>query len=87
MTAALPDVVDRLADVALPALRRASPVDTGKLSRSWALTSEGFSSSAPYMPFVMATQAARVVEDSIADVIPAFEADTVALVERATESL
>ena len=44
-------------------------------------------SSAPYMPFVMERQAARVVDGSIADVLPAFEVDTVTLVERATDKL
>lgn len=87
MSGTLPDLPRRLAATALPRLRRASPVDSGRLADSWSLTSEGFVSEVPYMPFVMERQAARVVEGSIADVLPTFESDTVALVERATESL
>ncbi len=87
MTARLPDIDQRLGKTALPRLRRASPVDSGRLARSWSLTSEGFVSSAPYMPFVMERTAVRVIEGAIADVLPPFEADVVALTERSIESL
>ena len=81
------DLPDQLAARALPRLRRASPVDSGRLAGSWSLTSEGFVSSEPYMPFVMARQAADVVAGAVADVMPTFEAAVVATIEGATEQL
>lgn len=87
MTQRLPDLADEVGRVALPRLRRASPVDTGRLAASWSRTSEGIVSRAPYMPYAMGRKAARTIEGAIADVVPAFEAGVVAAVDRATESL
>ena len=86
------DLGQRIAKIALPRLRRVTPVRTGKMKRSWQFTSQGFENTAEnrgfrYMPPVMKDTPFHIIIDAAAEVVPLFESDIVDVVEDITQIL
>ena len=82
----------RVAKIALPRLRRVTPVLTGKMKRSWRFTRMGFQNTAEnrgfrYMPPVMKDTPFHIIVDAAEEVAPQFEIDLVDLVEDITQIL
>jgi len=83
----------RIAKIALPRLRKVTPVRTGKLKRNWRFVrNQGFTNYAEnrgfrYMQPVMGPAAWRIITDAAFEVVPVFEAELVDLVEDITQSL
>jgi hypothetical protein len=82
----------RIAKVALPRLRRVTPVLTGKMKRSWRFTRNGFENTAEnrgfrYMPPVMRDTPFFIIVDAAEEVAPQFEIDLVEIVEDITQIL
>ena len=82
----------RVAKIALPRLRRVTPVRTGKMKRSWRFTRNGFENTAEnrgfrYMPPVMKDTPFYIIVEAAEEVAPQFEIDMVDLVEDITQIL